>query len=202
MSQSPSSSPTPQARLVIVPGLRGSGAEHWQSWLQRLFANAARVEQDVWDVPDLERWGDRVAETVDAGGPGPHVLVAHSFGCLASLHAALRYPRLGISQLLLVAPAEPARFDVAHLLPQARLAFPSCLIASDTDPWMTAASARAWALRWGSDWINLGDAGHINVASGYGPFPYARDWSFAALRRIVPRIESRGFDARPWRIAA
>jgi predicted alpha/beta hydrolase family esterase len=189
-------------RLVVVPGLHGSGAEHWQSWLQGQFVGAARVEQDFWGVPDIERWGDRVAETVDALGAGPHVLVAHSFGCLATLHAALRYPQLGISQVLLVAPAEPNRFNVAHVLPQTRLAMDSCVVASDSDPWMSATQARAWALRWGSDWINLGDAGHINVDSGFGPFALARDWTFAALRRVTPALDARGFDAKPWRVAA
>jgi predicted alpha/beta hydrolase family esterase len=189
-------------RLVIVPGLHGSGAGHWQTWLEGQFAGAVRVDQDDWAVPDIERWGDRVAEIVAALGPGPHVLAAHSFGCLATLRALLRHPDLAVSQLLLVAPAEPARFDVAHALPQTRLAVDSCVVASDTDPWMSATQARAWALRWGSDWVNLGDAGHINVDSGHGPFALARDWTFAALRRLAPQVDARGFDARPWRIAA
>jgi len=194
--------PAGRPRLVVVPGLHGSGADHWQSWLAGQFVGAARVEQDFWSVPDIERWGDRVAETVDALGPGPHVLVAHSFGCLATLHAASRYPGLGIARLLLVAPAEPTRFNVAHMLPQTRLAMDSTVVASDTDPWMAATNARAWALRWGSDWINLGDAGHINVESGYGPFALARDWTFAALRRLAPPEDQRGFDSPPWRVAA
>jgi predicted alpha/beta hydrolase family esterase len=201
------STPTPASspRLIVAPGLHGSGDAHWQTWLEAQVPGALRVEQDAWSDPDLARWSERVAEAVDAAGPGPHVVVAHSFGCLATLHALHCRPRLGIAQLLLVAPAEPARFDVAHLLPQTRLMQDSCLVASDTDPWMTAASARAWALRWGSDWINLGDAGHINVASGFGPFPLARDWAFAALRRLAPRLDerdARGFDTQPWRVAA
>lgn len=194
--------PPAPSRLVVVPGLHGSGAEHWQTWLEGQFPGAVRVEQDFWSVPDIERWADRLAETVDALGRGPHVLVAHSFGCLATLHAAQRYPQLGISQLLLVAPAEPTRFNVAHLLPQTRLPHDSVVVGSDTDPWMSATNARAWALRWGSEWINLGDAGHINAASGHGPFALARDWTFAALRRLAPPAEGRGFDARPWRVAS
>jgi len=191
-----------RSRLIVVPGLHGSGAEHWQTWLQGRFPGAARVEQDFWSVPDIERWGDRVAETVDALGPGPHVLVAHSFGCLATLHAASRYPGLGIARVLLVAPAEPTRFNVAHTLPQTLLPFDSCVVASDTDPWMTAANARAWALRWGSDWINLGDAGHINAEAGFGPFELAHDWTWAALGGPGALGESRGFDTPPWRVAA
>ena len=106
-----------QSRLVIVPGLHGSGAEHWQGWLHGQIDGSVRVEQDFWSVPDIDRWADRVAETVDALGPGPHVIAAHSFGCLAALQAAARHPGLGIAQMLLVAPAEPTRFDLANMLP-------------------------------------------------------------------------------------
>jgi len=180
-------------RLVIVPGLRGSGAAHWQSWLQGQVAGSVRIEQDDWDEPDLERWSDRVADTLEALGPGPHVIAAHSFGCLATVRATLRRPSLDVAQLLLVAPADPARFDAAHALPQGRLGLPSCIVASDTDPWMSAPRAGEWASRWGSGWINLGDAGHINVDSGYGPFPLAREWAAGALNRL---------DLRPWRVAA
>jgi len=180
-------------RLVIVPGLRGSGAGHWQTWLQGQIADAVRVEQDDWGAPDLERWSDRIADTLGSLGPGPHVIVAHSFGCLASVHLAARRPMPDIAQVLLVAPAEPDRFGVAQVLPQSRLAVPSCMVASDNDPWMSAARAHAWALRWGSSWINLGNAGHINVDSGYGPFPLAREWAAGALNRL---------DLKPWRVAA
>ena len=180
-------------RLIIAPGLHGSGALHWQSWLHGQIEGSVRVEQDFWSVPDIERWADRIAETVDAQGPGPHVIVAHSFGCLASLHAAARYPELGIAQMLLVAPAEPTRFGVAGTLPQAPLPMSTCMVASDDDPWMSATQARAWAQLWGSDWINLGNAGHINVDSGFGPFPLAREWAAGALNRL---------ESRPWHAAA
>jgi len=152
-----------------------------------------RVVQDDWRTPDLERWSDRVADTLDALGPGPHVVVAHSFGCLATVRATLRRNAPDIAQVLLVAPAEPGRFGAGPLLPQARLVVPSCVVASDNDPWMTATQAHGWALRWGSDWVNLGNAGHINVDSGYGPFPLARAWAAGVLDRLA---------ARPWRAAA
>ena len=180
-------------RLVIVPGLHGSGAGHWQTWLHGQVAGSVRVEQDDWSAPDLDAWSERVVETIAALGAGPHVVVAHSFGCLATVRALAKRPALDVAQLLLVAPAEPKRFDVADVLPQSRLAVRSCVVASDNDPWMSASQAHAWALRWGSDWINLGNAGHINVESGYGPFPLAREWATGALNRL---------DTRPWRHAA
>ena len=209
---------TGPARLVVVPGLHGSGPGHWQTWLEAQFPGAMRVEQDAWHVPDAPAWAARVAATLEEAGPGPHVLVAHSFGCLATLHLlqqagqgsaahgalseSAAHAAAHISQVLLVAPAEPVRFGMADLLPQGRIDVPTCVIASDTDPWMAAASARAWALRWGSDWINLGDAGHVNVAAGFGSFPLARDWTYAALRRLARPVEAEGFDTRPWRVAA
>jgi predicted alpha/beta hydrolase family esterase len=180
-------------RLVIVPGLHGSGAEHWQSWLHGQVAGSVRAEQDAWSTPDLERWSERVADTVAGLGAGPHVIVAHSFGCLATVRALTKRPSLDVAQVLLVAPAEPSRFDVAAALPQSRLPVRSALVASENDPWMSATQAHTWALRWGSDWINLGNAGHINVDSGYGPFPLAREWATGALARL---------DTRPWRQAA
>jgi predicted alpha/beta hydrolase family esterase len=182
-----------RSRLVVVPGLHGSGADHWQGWLLAQIDGAVRVEQDDWGVPDLDRWADRVAATIAALGPGPHVVAAHSFGCLATVRATLRDPSLDVARALLVAPADPQRFAAAPALPQSRLAFSSSVVASDNDPWMPAASAHAWALRWGSDWINLGNAGHINVDSGYGPFTLAREWAAAALNRL---------DAGRWRTAA
>ena len=225
MSPSPSSdlprAAAARARLVVVPGLHGSGAAHWQTWLEAQFPGALRVEQAAWDVPDLAAWAGRVAATLEEAGPGPHAVVAHSFGCLAALHLLQQAGQGGgahavpagaataaasaawrIAELLLVAPAEPVRFGAAGRLPQGRIEVPTCVVASDTDPWMTAANARAWALRWGSVWINLGDAGHVNVAAGFGPFPLARDWAHAALRRLAPPPDAEGFDARPWRVAA
>jgi hypothetical protein len=112
------------------------------------------------------------------------VAVAHSFGCLALLrHLALGGE--GVQSALLVAPADPAKFGVAGKLPQALLAIPSVLLASETDPWMTFDSACAWARVWGSQVINLGDAGHINAEAGFGPLPQAK----ALVEMMVRRLE-------------
>lgn len=166
-------------RLLIVPGLRNSGPLHWQSWLQSLHPEAVRVEQDDWTEPDLESWATRVGRTLERSGGGPWLAVAHSFGCLALVRHLARRADAGPPRLraaLLVAPADPARFSAAHLLPATRLGIQSTLVASETDPWMRLDVAQSWARRWGSDWFNLGDAGHINSASGYGPLPFAQQW--------------------------
>ncbi|SMG01036.1 RBBP9/YdeN family alpha/beta hydrolase [Burkholderia singularis] len=166
-------------RLVTVPGLHGSEGAHWQTWLERQFARALRVEQDDWDAPHLARWAQKVRDLL-ARERGPFVLAAHSFGCLAAAHAlvqsasAAEMSTADVIGVLFVAPANPRKFAFAGEFDAYRLAVPSILIGSETDPWMTLADARELAHRLGSAFVNLGDAGHINTAAGYGPWPRAK----------------------------
>ena len=156
---------------LIVPGLHGSGAEHWQSWLEARIPGARRVLQHDWDTPDLPRWADAVERALDTA-TGRIVLVAHSFGCLAAVTAAARHADR-IAGALLVAPADPAKFGVGPQLPKEHLGYPCILVASRNDPWVALGTARHWAGRWGSRFIDLGEAGHINTESGFGPWPEA-----------------------------
>lgn len=156
-------------RVLIVPGLRNSGPDHWQSWLENVLPDTRRVVQNNWEQPCLSDWAARVREEIDAQGE-PVWVVAHSFGCLAAVTAGLvRGER--IRGALLVAPADPDRFSEPAALLEERLAFPSVVVASENDPWVATNVARHWARHWGSDFVNVGAAGHINVDSGHGPWP-------------------------------
>ncbi len=170
---------------LIVPGLRGSGPDHWQTWFEHRIGNAVRVEQSNWCEPVLEVWAGNVRRAIDRA-KGPIWMVGHSFGCLAAMTAVLdRGDR--IAGALLVAPADPDRFtpnglrdnnesttfapSILRLLPDRQVGFPSVLIASQNDPWLGLMSAAYLADRWGSRLLNIGNAGHINVDSGHGPWP-------------------------------
>jgi predicted alpha/beta hydrolase family esterase len=180
----PRSSAQGAPRLLIVPGLHDSGPAHWQSWLQTLHRDAVRVQQRDWSSPDLDRWAARITTTLAHAGEGPWVVAAHSFGCLALARHLAQNADSPVSAALFVAPADPDRFGVAGLLPTTALAVPSTLVTSDSDPWMRAANARLWARRWGSHCVNLGDAGHINTESGFGPLPFAQRWIVAMGQRL------------------
>ena len=52
-----------------------------------------------------------------------------------------------------------------------RLPFPSIVIASADDPYVGTQRARQFAKAWGSDYNEIGNAGHINGDAGYGPWP-------------------------------
>jgi uncharacterized protein len=162
--------------IVIVPGLGGSGDTHWQTHLQRSLPNVTRVQQDDWERPELTRWTERLARTVETRPDA--ILVAHSLGCPLVAHLARQRPDLSIKGALLVAPAD---VDSAHHTPrQTRgfapiplrpLRFRSILVASTNDPYITIARARGLATAWGADFVNAGEVGHINIEAGFGPWP-------------------------------
>ena len=188
------------ARLLIVPGLYDSGPAHWQSWLASLHRDALRVRQVDWTRPDLDRWAACIDDTLRGAGPGPWVAAAHSFGCLALAHwlNGKRVPV--VTDALLVAPADPARFGVVSRLNTAfTLPCRSTVVASDTDPWMSAVQARRWSDAWGSHFINLGDAGHINAEAGFGALPLASRWVQRA--RQQQRRNDRSTAAAWWRFS-
>jgi uncharacterized protein len=164
------------ARILTVPGLGGSGPEHWQTWLERSLPGTTRVEQDDWDRPHRHKWLARLVDAV-AEAPGA-VLVAHSLGCILVAHAAREYPDLPIGSALLVAPADvdSAGHTPEHLrsfapIPRAPLPFPAVTVASTNDPYMTFARARELAEIWNTEFVNAGPLGHINVAAGFGRWP-------------------------------
>jgi predicted alpha/beta hydrolase family esterase len=101
--------------VLIVPGLGGSGAQHWQTHLEQSLPGAARVQQDDWDRPELNSWIERLACAVEAQ-PGS-ILVAHSLACPLVAHLALRRPDVGGLRSLAGGRADRALADQRALLP-------------------------------------------------------------------------------------
>lgn len=154
---------------LIVPGLRNSDQHHWQSLWQSYLPNNKRVELDNWDQPDLAKWKAGIRQQLDKLNQ-PAVIIAHSFGTLASASIAAEFPEK-VAALFLVAPADPDKFSIRHLLPQSRLPAATKLIASSNDPWLSETKAAYLALQWGADFLRLKDVGHINSESNLGIWP-------------------------------
>jgi uncharacterized protein len=188
-------------RILIIPGLHDGGPAHWQTWLQGQYRDARRVTQRDANVPDLERWAERIQRVLEVAGAGEWLAVAHSFGCLALAKHLADHPDSTIREALFVAPAEPDKFGLAEALPHQRLARRSRLIASSNDPWMSAASAARWAHRWGASYSNLGAVGHINAESGFGPLPVAKSWVDAARARYAAEQRPQHAEFREWAFA-
>ena len=169
--------------ILIVPGYHGSGEGHWQTWLEGELRFCHRVSGIDWERPQVHLWAQEIRREVLASRE-PLVIVAHSFGCLAT-SVALEGLSDKVAGVIFVAPADPERFtitgprlneaanlpSIAQYLPDTPLEVAGLLIASQNDPWMKCQHAYAWAKRWGFEFFNAGMVGHVNVESGHGEWP-------------------------------
>lgn len=168
--------------VVIVPGLNNSDSNHWQSlWHQRL-PTSRRVQLPEWSTPDLAKWKQGIAEALQ-GLSQPAVIIAHSFGTLASASFAAEHPDK-IAALFLVAPADPDKFGITAHLPQGNLPVPSKIIASSNDPWLNEIKAATWALQWGADFLRIRNLGHINSDSQLGIWDQGIEELHYFLRKV------------------
>jgi predicted alpha/beta hydrolase family esterase len=161
-----------QPTIVIVPGWRDSGPGHWQSlWAERM-QGAVRVVQDDWITPTRAAWVAALEKRV-LESPGPVIVAAHSLGCIATTHLSPAAVAR-ISGALLVAPADPERravFSDFAPVPYAKLPYRSIVVASSNDPYCPVRLAGAYSRAWGSEFVRMQNAGHINIESGHGDWP-------------------------------
>ena len=165
-------------QILIVPGYQNSGPGHWQSLWEAQMADARRVEMPNWEFPRRVEWIEALDDAIRRANEegGPPLLVAHSLGCLAVVHWAQEGGQ-PVHGALLVAPPDVERPDTLEILrdfapiPHFGLPFPSRVVASSDDPYVSRERARAFAEAWGSAFTELGPRGHINTASGFGEWP-------------------------------
>jgi uncharacterized protein len=170
---------TSQAPVLILPGLNDSGPEHWQSCWERQDPSCTRVVQDEWDAPHCAAWVARLDEVLSRQS-ALVVLAGHSSACALVAHWAATAPPAHLALVrgaLLVAPSDP---DGEHYpagpvgfgpIPLRPLPFTSIVVASSDDRYVTPERARGYAVAWASRFVLLTNAGHINAASGFGPWP-------------------------------
>lgn len=173
-------------KTLLIPGLDGSPNPHWQSWWAATDPSAKIVEQHSWAKPTPEAWLTEIAAAVLVH-PGS-VLVGHSLGANAIVRLIATWPQIKIAGALLVAPAETsrsARTAPFGSIPERHLKSNVIVAASRNDPWMDQPRAHKLANAWGADFIDMGDAGHINVASGFGP------WAEGKILRDMLRRQSQ-----------
>lgn len=186
----------PSPAILLVPGLSGSGPSHWQTIWEQRDPDCSKVELGSWDDPHRNTWINNLNLAIHAAGR-PVVLVAHSLGCLVAAWWARFEQReweqrgapCPVIAALMVAPPEADFFPLDERVgrfaptPTDRLPFESRLIASRNDPWIGFHTAQALARRWGSTFVDAGEAGHINADSGLGDWSFGREQLAALLRR-------------------
>jgi uncharacterized protein len=158
--------------ILTIPGLGGSGPQHWQSIWEKQY-NFIRIEQSDWETPVCADWIENINNAVNRYDPAGVILVSHSLACSALAYWAQKF-NVKIKGALLVAPADseaesfPTVTSGFSPMPLFKFPFPSIVVSSTNDFYVTAERAKLFADSWGSEFINVGDAGHINVGSGYG----------------------------------
>lgn len=169
----PLAEPNP-IKLLLVPGIDGSDARHWQTEWERDLEDCYRVELGCWDDPIRNVWISRLDQAVHKAG-GDVILIAHSLGCQAiawwaRLLGASAVP--SVRGALLVAPPDVDQQDVDRRLdrfapnPDVAFAFPALVVASRDDPYASIERSREIADQWGAAFLDAGDLGHINADSG------------------------------------
>lgn len=164
------------ADILIVPGFKNSGPDHWQTRWQRRLSSARRVEQAEWSKPVREDWTETLAREVN-GADKPVIIIAHSLGVATFVQAIPQFTK-PVAGAFLVAPPEVANPNIRpkHLMtfgpyPDEPLPCPSIVIASRNDSFGSFEHAGDMANAWGSLFIDAGHSGHIDAASGHGPWP-------------------------------
>lgn len=167
---------------LILPGLNGSPETHWQRHWARDNPESRVVEQYDWACPEREQWLAELERQV--GMIGRDVwLVGHSLGCVLAAHFAGSRLASHIRGALLVAPCDLDATESLHpcvvrfgAMPRRRLPFPTLVVGSLNDPYMPIDRLRRTAEAWGSDLVDIGAAGHINIASGFGRWSAGYDF--------------------------
>jgi uncharacterized protein len=176
--------------IVLLPGLFDSGPDHWQSHWEHTLPNVMRIVQRDWETPERTEWVATLENAVATTGPDA-VLVGHSTACALIAFWAAQTSRT-VRGALIVAPSDTEASSYPNgptgwtPMPLNRLPFPSIVVASTDDEYVTLDRARTFANAWGSTLVNIGRAGHINSASNLGEWPKGRE----LLAELMDRPES------------
>lgn len=164
--------------FLILPCRENAGPDHWQSHWQQAFPDMIRVEQDDWVRPRREAWMRRLDEYV-ARATKPVVLVAHSLGTSLIMHWAGQGDISRIAGAFMVAPSDRGPADIWSDAGQSgfapmildRFHFPSMVLASRNDPYVSFDRAAHFADCWGARLVDMGRSGHMGNSERLGLWP-------------------------------
>lgn len=158
-----------------IPGYGGSGIDHWQSYFDQKLDHCYRIQQKSWTEAVMTDWVESIEQHLNNQDLSNTILITHSLGGIACLHWFQKYQK-SVKGVLIVAPpdlespAEDLGIEGFMPIPQTQLPFPSIVVCSSNDKWMSVERSRHFARCWGSELVILDQAGHINGEAGFGPW--------------------------------
>jgi predicted alpha/beta hydrolase family esterase len=182
--------PTRTAPTVLLPGLSGSGPEHWQTWLAGELTKAGREVRTAafpeLDAPVLDDWLATLRSTLAGLPEDGFDVLAHSLSCLLWLHhtadtggtprparVALVAPPAPQSPLVGCETFYPVRFDIDAVR---KAADGTVLVGTDNDPYCPGGVARVYGAPLKMAATVISGGGHLNAEAGYGRWPAVLDW--------------------------
>jgi hypothetical protein len=158
--------------IIYLAGIHNSPPGHWQHHWHRLLGGTW-VDHLDWNRPEAGPWTTDFDEALRKTS-GSKILLAHSLGCLTLSRWAEKHQDPNIRGSFLVAPPDPSStaypkealgfgdpFDIAF-------PFPTVLVASQDDPYASLDYSKRLAEKWGSEFLDVGKKGHINLGSRLG----------------------------------
>ncbi len=163
--------------IFTIPGLYGSGPDHWQTIWEKLYG-FTRIEQHDWDSPSCSEWNKSLLEQM--GNRRKVIFIAHSLGCHLLLKCFYQLQNV-IKGILLVAPPDPGCTVIKRDLSSFeikvpfKITVPGVLVCSENDPYASIVYSEEYGRKFGLSLINIGKCGHINSDSHLG------DWDEGAM---------------------
>jgi hypothetical protein len=182
--------PTRTVPTVLLHGIDGSGPDHWQRWLAAELTAAGREvrfpELPNAESPELADWLAALPDALDGLADDGFDVVAHSLGAVLWLHHAAHgaaVPRPARVALVAIPapeclPAAAASFAPIPLQIDAvrRAADGTVLVGTDNDQYCPDGIARTYGAPLKMATTIIAGGGHLNVDSGFGPWPAVLDW--------------------------
>jgi len=180
-------------RVLLLHGWGGSDYPHWQSWI------AGEIAKNYGEVyfpllknphfPTKNAWLMQVKEILKEYKP--EVVICHSLANTLWFHLVQEVKVEGIEHLLLVAPPSNS-CDIETLktffpckVPSDLQAKNITLVTSTNDPYMQSDEAKALAQKIDAEHIILENAGHINADSGYGEWPFVKEYMEKINQKVM-----------------
>lgn len=173
-----------RVKTLLLHGWGGSDDPHWQAWL------AGEIAKDYGTVsfplldnphfPTKNRWIKQTKSLLAEFQP--EVVICHSLGNTLWFHLCHEGDIPSVKRLLLVAPPRlDLQLDTIKSFfpvtpPSSLFAEEVMLVTSDNDPYMTQEEASELQKALGVEMKVLNNGGHINADSGFGEWPWVKEW--------------------------
>lgn len=168
---------------LLLHGWGGKANEHWLTWLKNeLKKSGGKVIYPHFpnaQKPILNDWLEHLKKELEGVNSRELTVVAHSLGCNLWWHFLKKHPETKPKKVFLVAP--PFTFnnipEIKNFFPSPKLSLADqakqyLIIGSNNDPFILKEDFELCSQNYKIPFHFIANAGHINIGSGYGPFPW------------------------------